>query len=176
MFLPPLLCSCESLQISPDIQSYLNHFQVTPQMLQKVISEAMSKGGDYSDLFFQHRITNYLVLQDGKVNRAYSEVDYGVGVRTLKGDQTGYEYTESTILEDMQKVAKTASNIANDPMTFKQQELMEKLPPNYYKVLQKWENPSVEQKIPFVQKMNDMVFELDEKVSKATVYQIETID
>ncbi|PLX12997.1 MAG: peptidase U62 [Marinilabiliales bacterium] len=176
MLLPPLLKSCDNLHISPDIQSYLDHFQVTPQMLQKVVSEAMSKGGDYSDLFFQHRITNYLVLQDGKVNRSYSDVDYGVGVRTLKGDQTGYAYTESTSLEDMQKVAKTASNIANDPMTFKQSHLHEKLPPNYYKVAQKWEDTSVEQKIPFVQKMNDTVFDLDEKVSKVTVYQIDTID
>lgn len=174
MLLPPLLTSCQNLQISPDIQSYLDHFKVTPQMLQKVVASSMSKGGDYSDLFFEHKITNYLVLQDGKVNQSYSNVDYGVGVRTLKGDQTGYAYTESTILEDMQKVAKTAANIANDPVTFKQSDLQEKLPPNYYDISQKWEDTSVEAKVPFVQKMNDTVFDLDAKVSKVTVYLIDT--
>jgi len=126
MVLPPLLKSCQNIQISPDVKSYLDHFEVTTQMLQKVIAEAMSKGGDYADLFFEHTISNQLGLEDGKVNSANSNVDYGVGVRVLKGDQTGFAYTETTSLEDMLKVARTAANIANDPVTFNQGELLEK--------------------------------------------------
>ncbi len=171
MVLPPLLTSCNNLQLSQDVKSYLDHFEVTPQMLQKVIAEAMSKGGDYADLFFEHTISNSLGLEDGKVNSANSNVDYGVGVRVLKGDQTGFAYTESTSLQDMLKVAKTAASIANDPVTFKNSKLLEKEIPNYYKVSQKWENATVEEKIPFVQKLNDRLFELDEKVTKARVFQ-----
>lgn len=169
MVLPPLLSSCQNLKVSPDIQGYMDHFQVTPQLLQKVVAKAMSKGGDYADLFFEHKIDNRLVLRDGKVNQSFSKVDYGVGVRTLKGDQTGYAYTENTRLEDMKNVAATAANIANNPMTFKSQEINEKLPPNYYEISKKWENTSVEVKVPYVQKLNDKLFELDEKVIKATV-------
>lgn len=170
MVLPPLLKSCQNLQISPDVKSYLDHFEVTPQMLQKVIAAAMSKGGDYADLFFEHKISNTLGLEDGKVNQAYSNVDYGVGVRVLKGDQTGFAYTETTALPDMLKVATTAANIANDPLTFKQGEILEKIPPNYYKISSKWENASVEEKIPYVQRVNDRVFELDDKVTKVRVF------
>ncbi|MCK4879200.1 MAG: TldD/PmbA family protein [Bacteroidales bacterium] len=171
MVLPPLLKSCQNIQISPDVKSYLDHFEVTPEMLQKVIAEAMSKGGDYADLFFEHTISNSLGLEDGKVNSAHSNVDYGVGIRVLKGDQTGFAYTESTSLQDMLKVAKTAANIANDPVTFKHSDLIEKTIPNYYKVSQKWENSTIEEKIPFVQKVNDRLYELDEKVTKARVFQ-----
>jgi len=170
MVLPPLLNSCQNLQISPDMKSYLDLFEVTPQMLQKVIAEAMSKGGDYADLFFEHKISNTLGLEDGNVNQAYSNVDYGVGVRVLKGDQTGFAYTETTTLQDMLKVAKTAANIASDPGTFKQGEILEKIPPNYYKISQKWENVSVDDKIPYVQKVNDRIFELDEKVTKVRAF------
>lgn len=171
MIVPPLLTSCQNIPISPDVKSYLDHFEVTPQMLQKVIAEAMSMGGDYADLFFEHTISNSLGLEDGKVNSAFSNVDYGVGIRVLKGDQTGFAYTETTSLSDMLKVAKTAANIASDPVTFNQAGLVEKMAPNYYKVSQKWENASVEQKIPFVQKVNDRLFELDGKVTKARVFQ-----
>ena len=132
MVLPPLLNSCQNLQISPDMKSYLDLFEVTPQMLQKVIAEAMSKGGDYADLFFEHKISNTLGLEDGNVNQAYSNVDYGVGVRVLKGDQTGFAYTETTTLQDMLKVAKTAANIASDPGTFKQGEILEKIEPSHH--------------------------------------------
>lgn len=169
MILPPMLSSCQNLKVSPDIQGYMDHFQVTPQMLQKVVAKAMSKGGDYADLYFEHKIDNRLVLRDGKVNQSFSNVDYGVGVRTLKGDQTGYAYTENTRIEDMENVAATAANIANNPTTFKSQEIKEKLPPNYYEISEKWENTSVEAKVPYVQKLNDKLFELDEKVIKATV-------
>lgn len=168
MVLPPLLTSCQNLQLSTNVKSFLDHFEVNPQMLQNVISEAMSRGGDYADLFFEHKISNTLALEDGKVNRAYSNVDYGMGVRVLKGDQTGFAYTETVSLADMLKVAKTAANIASDPATFKQEKLLEKAPANYYKISQKWENVSVEDKIPFVQRINDRVFELDEKVSKVS--------
>ncbi len=170
MVLPPLLKSCQNIQISPDVKSYLDHFEVTAQMLQKVIAEAMSKGGDYADLFFEHKISNTLGLEDGKVNQAYSNVDYGMGVRVLKGDQTGFAYTETISEKDMLKVAKTAANIAGDPVTFKQDEILEKTAPNYYKISQKWENATVEEKIPYVQKLNDRVFELDEKVTKVRAF------
>jgi TldD protein len=166
MVLPPLLKSCQNLQLSPDVKSYLDHFEVTPEMLQKVIAEAMSKGGDYADLFFEHKISNTLALEDGKVNRAYSNVDYGMGVRVLKGDQTGFAYTETISLQDMLKVARTAANIAGDPVSFKLDGLLEKVPADHYRISRKWENVSVEEKVPYVQKINDRVFELDEKVTK----------
>jgi TldD protein len=170
MIIPPLLSSCQNLQISPDVKSYLDHFEVTPQMLQKVIAAAMSKGGDYADLFFEHKISNTLGLEDGKVNQAYSNVDYGMGVRVLKGDQTGFAYTETIALKDMLKVATTAASIASDPVTFNQGDLTEKNHPNYYKISSKWEDASVEEKVPFVQKLNDRVFELDEKVTKVRAF------
>jgi TldD protein len=166
MVLPPLLKSCQNLQFSQDVKSYLDHFEVTPRMLQTVIAEAMSKGGDYADLFFEHKISNTLSLEDGKVNRAYSNVDYGMGVRVLKGDQTGFAYTETISLQDMLRVARTAASIAGEPDTFKQDRLLEKIPASHYRISRKWEDASVEEKVPFVQKINDRVFELDEKVTK----------
>lgn len=170
MILPPVLKSCQNLQISPDVKNYLDHFEVTPQILQKVIAEAMSKGGDFADLFFEHKISNTLSLEDGKVNRSYSNVDYGMGIRVLKGDQTGYAYTETIALPDMLKVARTAASIASDPVTFKQEVITEKSVPNYYRIRTRWEDVSVEDRIPYVQKVNDRIFELDDKVTKVRAY------
>lgn len=169
MVFPAVLKSCQNLKNSPDVQSYLDHFEVTPRMLQQVIAAAMSKGGDYADLFFEHRITNTLGLEDGKVNRAYSNVDYGMGVRVLKGDQTGFAYTETTTLSDMLKVAGTAATIASNPAAYRDAKVYEKTLPDYYNISRKWEDTSVENKIPFVQQLNDRIFELDEKVTKARV-------
>ena len=166
MILPRLMQSCQNVQISENVKSYLDHFEVSAEMLQKVVATAMSKGGDYADLFFEHKISNNISLQDGKVNRASSNIDFGVGIRVLKGDQTGFAYSENVSLDDMLNAAKMAANIASDNDTFKAGPFIEKIPSGYYKIAQQWEDISVKDKVPFVQKINDKVFELDEKVIK----------
>ncbi len=170
MILPPFLQSYQNIQNSTDVKSYMDHFEVTTELMQKVISEAMSKGGNYADLFFEHKISNSLGLEDGKVNKAYSNVDYGVGIRVLKGDQTGYAYSETIDATSMLNAARMAANIANNPKQFSLNTVNVKAPADYYKISQKWENVSVKDKVPFVQKINDKVFELDKKVIKAKAF------
>ncbi len=152
------------------MKNYLDHFEVTTEMLQKVIAAAMSKGGDYADLFFEHKTSNSLSLEDGKVNRAGSNVDFGVGIRVLKGDQTGFAYTENISMEEMLNAAKLAANIANEEKTFNAGALNEKIPAGYYNIIKKWDETSVKEKVPFVQKINDKVFALDEKVVKVNAF------
>lgn len=38
---------------------------------------------------------------DGKVNNCGSNIDFGMGVRVLAGDQSGYAYVEGVTLEEM---------------------------------------------------------------------------
>lgn len=170
VFLPPFVQSCQNVQISDNVKSYLDHFEVSTEMLQKVIATAMSKGGDYADLFFEHKTTNNIGLEDGKVNRAYSNIDFGVGIRVLKGDQTGFAYSETITLNDMLNAAKLAANIANSKAEFNPGAISEKIPSNYYKIANKWDDVSVKDKVPFVQKINDKVFGLDEKVIKVNAF------
>ena len=95
------------------VSEVLKHFKVSEIELQKVISTALSKGGEYADLFFEHTYNNNISLRDGEVNRASSNIDFGVGIRVVVGNQTGYAYVETTNLEEMLRAAKTAANIAN---------------------------------------------------------------
>ena len=139
-------------------------------MLQKVIAAALSKGGDYADLFFEHKTTGSIGLEDGKVNRASSNIDFGVGIRVLKGDQTGFAYTENTALDDMLNAAKLAASIANSSTEFNISTISEKIPANYYSIGTKWENVSVKDKVPFVQKINDRVFSLNGNVIKTSAF------
>lgn len=170
MILPPFLQSFQNVQISTDVKNYLDHFEVTAQMLQKVVAEAMSRGGDYADIFFEHKKTNNLGLEDGKVNRAFSNVGYGVGIRVLKGDQTGFAYSESITLDSMLNAAKLAANIASGKSNFSPAEVIEKKPAGYYRIRNNWESVSVKDKVPFVQQINDKVFSLDEKVVKVNAF------
>ena len=40
------------------LQDYYNHFGIDELMINEIISAALSQGGDYCDVFFQHNISN----------------------------------------------------------------------------------------------------------------------
>ncbi|MDR1720430.1 MAG: TldD/PmbA family protein [Dysgonamonadaceae bacterium] len=144
----------------------LNHFEITESDLRKVMAVALEKGGDYADLYFEHTFNNYLALQDGAVNRAGSNIDYGVGIRVVSGDQTGYAFVESTSLDDMIKAARTASRIASATSVVPSAAIDQKAFTNHYPIVRSWEDESIQKKIPFLQQLNDRIFELDARVVK----------
>ena len=149
-----------------DLPKMLDHFNVTQSDLQKVMAVALEKGGDYADLFFEHSFYNSLVLQDGAVNRASSNIDYGVGIRVVAGDQQGYAFVENVSLDEMIKAARVASRIANGSAKTPPVKVDEKVFKNYYPIIKSWEDESVQSKIPYLQKLNDRIFELDGRVIK----------
>ncbi len=166
LVVPPFINSCKRVRLSDSAESYFNHFEVTPELMQKVISAAMEKGADYADLFFEHTLANYSALEDGKVNSSYSNIGFGVGIRVLKGEQTGYAYSENLLPDAMIKAARTAANIADSPGKYTPVSINEYAPPNYYPVKTSWEEISVKDKIPFIQRMNDNIFASDKRVTK----------
>jgi len=153
-----------------NLQDYYNHFGIDEALINEIISVALSQGGDYCDVFFQHSMYNYIGLEDNSVNRAYTNVDLGVGIRVLKGDQTGYSFTEELTTEAMKLAAKTAANIANTPKQIKPVEFKLHDIPDYYPVKTLWEDVSIDKKIPLLQTINDKVFAKDARIIKSNLY------
>ena len=79
----------------------------------QVLVEALARGGDHADLFFEDRRTTSLVLDDGRLRDADRAVHLGLGVRVLKGEATGYAYTEDLSREGMMRAARTAASVAS---------------------------------------------------------------
>ena len=147
----------------------LNHFGVSESDLKKVLTAALEKGGDYADLFFEHTYNNYIGLQDGAVNPASSNIDFGVGVRVLSGDQSGYAYVENVTWEEMLTAARTAARIANGSAGKGMVNLTEMpIVQNYYAIKSPWDEVAVNTKMPYLQKLNDLVFSLDKRVHKVS--------
>ncbi len=148
--------------------SYLKLFGVTTKDLNKLLQIALANGGEYADLYFEHTLASELSLRDGEVNATGTHIDYGVGIRVVCGDQTGYAYSETTTMEQMEKAAKTAAQIAS--MEGRALNLPEKITPlnggNYYPILKGWDEISIVDKIPYLQELNTLIFEKDSRVVK----------
>lgn len=141
-------------------------FGISDSLCQKVLARALSKGGDFADLYFEHTITNSLSLEDGKVNRAYSDVSLGVGIRTVKGDQVGYGFTQEMTEESMMNAASTAATIASGKAGRSAGKFTWLKMKNYYPLKKLLTSVPLESKLPLVQTANDKCFALSSLVIK----------
>jgi TldD protein len=78
----------------------------------RLLALALERGGDYADLYFEYRVGADVVLEDEKIKSLGRGITMGLGVRVLKGDATGYAYSEDLSFERMAQAARTAAQIA----------------------------------------------------------------
>jgi TldD protein len=83
--------------------------------MEKLLSLALSRGGSFADLYFEHETTSSLLLEEGIIRTGSAGVTCGLGVRVVSGERTGYAYTDDLSWEAMARAAKTAAHIASDP-------------------------------------------------------------
>ena len=149
---------------------YFSRFGVDEALIRQTLATALSKGGEYADLFFQHRVSNSFGLEDGEVNRAFANVELGVGVRVVRGDQTGYGFTEDLTREGLQAAARTAAAIADGPAREAPQRFhVSSDLPSRYPVKMRWEDVRPEQKLPILNDVNQRVFQSDPRVRKVSI-------
>lgn len=84
------------------------------EVCRKLLAIALSRGGDYADLFFEYRAGGGLVFEEGITKSASRGVTMGLGVRVQRGDATGYAHTEDLTMDAMKRAAETAARIANE--------------------------------------------------------------
>lgn len=144
-------------------------FGITDDICRKVLAKALSKGGDFADLYFENTIYNWVILEDGKVNRAYSQVALGVGIRTVKGDQMGYGFTQELTEKSMLAAAATAATIANEISKKPAKQFVPLKLKNYYPLKKLLTSVPLNAKLPIVQKVNDKCFALSPLIIKANV-------
>jgi len=150
--------------------TYFAAFGVDERLIHETLSAALSRGGDYSDLFFQHRVAHNFVLEDGSVNRAFKGTELGVGVRVVNGDQTGYAFTEDLTLESLREAARTAATIADGP----RREAPGRLHlttglPSRYPTERRWDNVRAEEKLPLLNGLNDRTFAMNDAIRKVNI-------
>ena len=154
---------------------YLNIFQVDVPALDKLIEEALSTGGGYADLYFENTTYGSLLLRDGAVTSGGNHIDFGVGVRVLSGEKTGYAYSESTAWEDMLSSARAAAQIACGPTDVSPYGTRNpsRGEPNphadHYPILQPWRGTPMSTFLPFLQKLEADVRSRDSRIVKVMV-------
>ncbi len=102
-----------SLLPPPEAPFMTGATRVDPQLAHRVLREALGRGGDFCDLYFEYRRSISIAMEDGLVRGVGGGVDSGVGIRVVVGSSVGYAYSESLDEPAMLRAARTAARIAH---------------------------------------------------------------
>jgi len=110
----------------PSATFFEERFGVSREDMKKILEIALSKGGEFSELFFEYKILNSVSMEEDIIKNSSENITLGVGIRVLKGAQTGYGYTDDLSFEKMKQTALTAAAIASGNSKFSIADLTQK--------------------------------------------------
>jgi TldD protein len=82
---------------------------VAPALAERVLAQALGRGGDFAELYAEARQGFAISLDDGRVERPTGGRERGACVRVVQGDSTYYGHVDGLAEEDLLRVAESAS-------------------------------------------------------------------
>lgn len=86
---------------------------VAPDVAERALTTALSKGGDFAEVFAERRHGLSVSLDDGRVEGASDGSEQGVGLRLVVGDATYFGYVDSLAEPEIQRIAESLAQAAN---------------------------------------------------------------
>ena len=134
------------------------------------LEKGLSRGGDFSEIFLQHKVSHWTGMQDGDVNRAFSQVDLGAGIRVLKGDATGFAYCEDLSETALLSAAATAAAVADTSPLARPEPLLAGEITSRYPVEVPWCDVGTDEKLPLIMRANETARAIDDRIIRVTVF------
>lgn len=153
----------------PAANVFASRFGVSNDELRRTLEAALSKGGDFADLFFQNRTRTMIALEDDKVSKAQTFVDLGVGVRVVKGEAIGYAFTESLEPESLKRAAQTAAAIAEGSSGKKVAPFKVGSKGKFYPLTTNYADVGVAQKTKLLERVNQGLKAKDKRVGSTNI-------
>ncbi len=87
---------------------------VEAPVLERVLHQALRRGGDFAEVFVEDRSSSSIFLDDRKVEELSSGRDRGAGIRVIAGDTTGFAHTADLSEAGLLSAAEAAATVARE--------------------------------------------------------------
>ena len=149
---------------------------MTVRDVERALRTALSRGGDWAELFWERHETLQLVLDDQRIEDAITGVDQGAGVRVTSGEQTVYANGNVTDVDDVMAIAgRAARSVADGSGLHEAARLVPDELPRPHSVAIDPRTVPVERKVALLRLANDVARAHDPRVSQATVSYAESV-
>jgi TldD protein len=95
--------------IGQELRDVLNE-----ETVNRILVEALARGGDFADLFAEQRFRTDIVLDDAKIDSVTYGYPRGAGVRVVRRNQTGYAFSDEIAFNALLDAARVASSVVEN--------------------------------------------------------------
>ncbi|MEM7152758.1 MAG: TldD/PmbA family protein [Myxococcota bacterium] len=148
---------------------FLEWFSIDEARIARVMGELTARGADHAELYFQHSRSNSISMEDGLISSARANVDLGVGLRVIVGDQVGYAYSEDLSDEAMLEAARSAAAIAQGNAAAVPGSFIAATPGAFYELEVPWSDVEVDRKLPIIRRAAELARAGDPSIDKVNV-------
>src|ERR1700761_4754242 len=148
---------------------FASRFGIARRDLENYLSEALARGGDYADLYFEYISSSSIGIDESIVKSATQGVSLGVGVRVIAGERTGYAYSDDLSPEKIRHAAQVAALIAAGPAKVDQTPLEEGRKRNLYPVLTAPNETAFKERVELAQRADHAARAYDPRVFQVQV-------
>ena len=137
--------------------------------LNQVIHLALSQGGEFGEVYIEHRISRSILLEEGKFKSAVFGISQGAGVRVISGDKTGYAYTDEVTREKLGRAAEVASFVARGATAIRPVNIKEEKRPSYITVKVPLQTVADEKRLEVMKRAHDAALAYDARIKMASI-------
>ena len=154
---------------------FASKFNITERDLESYLSEALSSGGEYADLYFEYVATSSISLDESIVKSATQGVTMGVGIRVIAGERTGYAYSDDLAPEQIRKAARVAALIAKGPSQVDKAPLTERSGHNLYPLVTAPGETSLDERVQLVKRADKAARDADARVFQVQATYVDNL-
>jgi TldD protein len=86
--------------------------RISDEQALKILRKALSKGGEYADIFLERKHHAAIQLEDDKIEKVVTGIDEGIGIRVVFGGRSAYAYSNDFSERSLLALADTVSKAA----------------------------------------------------------------
>lgn len=83
---------------------------ISDDVLADIIRRALSKSGDYADVYVEYTKPLSIQLEDNRIEKCLSGVDAGIGIRVISGGRCAYAFSNNFSPESLMEIAGSVSS------------------------------------------------------------------
>lgn len=137
----------------------------TKDIAKKVLTECVSTGADFAEIFYEDTIEGSISIIGGKVEAASSKHIYGAGIRILKGLQEVYGYTSDCDEEGLLKLAcKLKSSYDGEPIGLEFELVEEEASHDFVKIDRYSKDVDLKEKVEYIKIVDKAIKEYSDKI------------
>ena len=141
---------------------------IDKELLLRLIRETLSRGGEYADVYVEHRTQTSVVLEDGRIEKVITGEEEGVGIRLIHKGKTAYAFSNDLSQVSLLQAARETSRAAAAGATDAPIDLRPIRPPAAFAIRIPPSTVSIDRKIRLVREANHAARQFDDRIKQVT--------